>query len=127
MTNSEPYLLTHDVGTTGNKTCLYRLGAGRLELVNSALVEYPLYTLTQRRAGAATPTTGGASICEATHTQCLRNAGVPPASNRRDGLCCADAGLRPGGLRDGQVLRSRDELHWTTAPPPKSKNTSTPA
>ncbi len=35
-------VLTYDVGTTGSKTCLYRIGAS-LELVASHLEEYPLY------------------------------------------------------------------------------------
>jgi len=42
--SEDSYILTHDVGTTSNKTCLYRLGE-QIELVDSALVEYPLYTL----------------------------------------------------------------------------------
>ncbi|MBN1534895.1 MAG: FGGY-family carbohydrate kinase [Spirochaetes bacterium] len=37
------FILAHDVGTTGNKTCLYRVGE-RIELVDSFLVEYPIYT-----------------------------------------------------------------------------------
>jgi xylulokinase len=37
-------LLTHDMGTTANKSCLYRLGDG-LELLDSFLVEYPTYNL----------------------------------------------------------------------------------
>ena len=40
----EKYFLVHDVGTTGNKSCLYRLGQ-QLELVGSELEEYPLYVL----------------------------------------------------------------------------------
>lgn len=38
------YILTHDVGTTGNKTCLYKVDE-KIKLVNSYLVEYPLYML----------------------------------------------------------------------------------
>jgi xylulokinase len=42
---TEPtYILVHDVGTTGNKACLYRAGK-TLELVDSHLVEYPIYVL----------------------------------------------------------------------------------
>jgi xylulokinase len=36
------YVITYDVGTTGCKTCLYALGEN-IELVASALAEYPLY------------------------------------------------------------------------------------
>jgi xylulokinase len=38
------YVLVHDVGTTNNKACIYKLGQ-KLELVDSQLVEYPLYIL----------------------------------------------------------------------------------
>ena len=37
-------ILTHDMGTTANKSCLYRLG-DKLELIDSFLVEYPTYHL----------------------------------------------------------------------------------
>ncbi len=40
---SETYVVTHDVGTTGNKSCIYRI-SDIIELVDSSLVEYPLYT-----------------------------------------------------------------------------------
>ncbi len=38
------HILVHDVGTTGNKACLYRVGK-TLELVDSHVVEYPIYVL----------------------------------------------------------------------------------
>jgi xylulokinase len=38
------YILTHDVGTTGNKTCLYKVDE-KIHLIDSQLVEYPLYML----------------------------------------------------------------------------------
>ena len=38
------YILAHDVGTTGTKSCLYRL-RDTLELVDACLMEYPIYTL----------------------------------------------------------------------------------
>lgn len=38
----ETYVITHDVGTTGNKSCIYRISE-RIDLVDSCLVEYPLY------------------------------------------------------------------------------------
>ena len=41
---TQTYILVHDVGTTGNKACLYTLGE-TLELQETALVEYPLYML----------------------------------------------------------------------------------
>ncbi len=36
------YILAYDIGTTGNKTCLYRLG-DQLEFIDSQICEYPLY------------------------------------------------------------------------------------
>ena len=42
--NVETFVLTHDVGTTSNKTCLYRIGQ-EIELVDSALAGYALTTL----------------------------------------------------------------------------------
>ncbi len=45
MTDSNPtIILVHDVGTTGNKACLYQVGK-TLELVDSHVVEYPIYVL----------------------------------------------------------------------------------
>ncbi len=38
-----PFILAYDLGTTGNKSCLYRI-TERIELVDSYLAEYPLYT-----------------------------------------------------------------------------------
>ena len=38
---TEAYVLAHDLGTSGNKACLYRVGE-RVEQVGSYLVEYPL-------------------------------------------------------------------------------------
>jgi len=38
------YILTHDVGTTGNKACIYRI-TDCITLIDSHIAEYPLYTL----------------------------------------------------------------------------------
>ncbi len=38
------HVLAHDVGTTGNKSCLYRI-TDQIEMIDSYLVEYPMYTL----------------------------------------------------------------------------------
>jgi len=38
------YMFSYDIGTTGNKTCLYRIGP-KLELVDSCVAEYPLRIL----------------------------------------------------------------------------------
>ena len=39
--SSSPYIMAHDVGTTGSKTCLFRIGR-RIECVGTSLAEYPL-------------------------------------------------------------------------------------
>lgn len=39
---SGTYVLTHDLGTTGNKCCLYRI-SDKIDLIDSFLAEYPLY------------------------------------------------------------------------------------
>ena len=45
MLDSNPiHILVHDVGTTGNKACLYQVGK-TLELIDSHVVEYPIYVL----------------------------------------------------------------------------------
>jgi len=45
MTDPNPsYILVHDVGTTGNKACLYCIGK-TLTLAASHIVEYPVYIL----------------------------------------------------------------------------------
>ena len=43
MTESS-YILVHDVGTTGNKACLYSVGK-TMELIASHVAEYPVYKL----------------------------------------------------------------------------------
>ncbi len=39
---TEKYILTHDIGTTGSKSCIYRIDE-KIEMVDSFLVEYNLY------------------------------------------------------------------------------------
>ncbi|MBL8120185.1 MAG: carbohydrate kinase, partial [Anaerolineae bacterium] len=41
---NNPLILVHDIGTTSSKSCLYRIGE-RLEILATALEEYPLYVL----------------------------------------------------------------------------------
>jgi xylulokinase len=42
MDQKSTHILVHDVGTTGNKACLYQVGQ-TLELIDSHIVEYPIY------------------------------------------------------------------------------------
>ena len=80
----ETYVVTHDVGTTGNKSCIYRI-SDRIELVDSYLVEYPLYT---------TPDGGveqkadewWAAICTASKTIMARS-GIAPSQIKAMTFC----------------------------------------
>ncbi|MBN1877610.1 MAG: carbohydrate kinase, partial [Anaerolineae bacterium] len=101
MMQSEIYILTHDIGTTGNKTCLYHLGE-RLELVDSALVEYPLY-ITENGGVEQHADDWWRAICEATHAV-IGKAGIAPAKIAAMAFCAQMQGFVPVG-RDGRVLR----------------------
>ena len=43
LSESGTYILAYDLGTTGNKSCLYRI-SDKIELIDAYLVEYPLFT-----------------------------------------------------------------------------------
>lgn len=95
------YILAHDVGTTGNKSCLYRVD-DRIELIDSCLAEYPLYT---------TPD-GGAeqhaddwwrAVCTATKTVMERSK-VPASALRGMAFCAQMQGLVLVD-EEGRVLR----------------------
>ncbi|MBP7584692.1 MAG: FGGY-family carbohydrate kinase [Spirochaetes bacterium] len=78
------YILAHDVGTTGNKSCLYRLG-DRIELVDSHLAEYPLYNVdgggVEQKADE-----WWSAICAATKAV-LRKTRVKPAQIQAMAFC----------------------------------------
>ncbi len=57
-------VLAHDIGTTGNKTCLFSI-SDKIELIGSALVEYPLYMLDNGGA-EQDPEDWWRAICEST-------------------------------------------------------------
>lgn len=73
---TETYVVTHDVGTTGNKSCVFRIGE-TLELVDSCLVEYPLY-ITPGGGVEQKADEWWAAICSATKTIMARS-GIRPA------------------------------------------------
>lgn len=75
MKTSETYILTHDVGTTSNKSCLYRIG-DRIELVDSSLKDYPLYTLANGGVEQNAEDWWSA-VCQATQTIMDRSAIIP--------------------------------------------------
>lgn len=68
---AETYVVTHDVGTTGNKSCIYRI-SDKIELVDSCLSEYPLYTTPDGGAEQKSDE-WWAAICTATKTVMKRS------------------------------------------------------
>ena len=95
------YILAHDVGTTGEKTCLYRIRE-HVELVESAIVEYPLYTLPNGGA-EQDPDEWWAAICQATKTVMAR-AAVPTDQIAGMAFCAQMQGFVAVD-ENGQALR----------------------
>lgn len=44
LSENSTYILAYDLGTTGNKSCLYRI-SNKIELIDAYLVEYPIYEM----------------------------------------------------------------------------------
>ncbi len=78
------YILAHDVGTTGNKSCLYRIGDD-IELVDSSLEEYPFYTTPDGGVEQKADEWWNA-VCRATRTLLERSC-VDPAKIRAMTFC----------------------------------------
>ena len=96
------YILAHDLGTTGNKTCLYRIG-DRLEIVNSCLEEYPLF-MTAEGGAEQRADDWWAAICRATR-RTLAATGIPPEDIKGIAFCCQ----MQGSIfvdREGRALRN---------------------
>ena len=101
----ETYLLTHDIGTTGNKTCLYHLpSTGKsLEMVASSLVEYPLYMV----AGGGVEQKADdwwQAVCQATRTV-TRQTGISGSQIQGMAFCAQMQGFVPVD-RQGRALRN---------------------
>jgi xylulokinase len=82
----EPVIvLTHDIGTTGDKACLFRLG-GTLELVDSAYAGYPHFTTpdggVEQRADD-----WWRAVCETTR-EIVSRSKIPPSSIAGMAFCC---------------------------------------
>jgi xylulokinase len=73
---TETYVVTHDVGTTGNKSCIYRISE-RIDLIDSCLMEYPLY-ITPDGGVEQKADEWWAAVCSATKT-ILARSGIRPA------------------------------------------------
>jgi len=81
----ENHVLSYDIGTTGNKTCLYKV-ADKIELVDSCLAEYPLQVLPDGGAEQDVDDWWNA-ICKTTNT-ILSRTKVDPSAIRGIAFCC---------------------------------------
>jgi len=79
------YILAHDIGTTGDKTCLYKIG-NKLELINSRLEEYPLF-MTDDGGAEQRGDDWWEAICRATK-KTLIDTRVKPESIKGISFCC---------------------------------------
>lgn len=70
------YVLAYDLGTTGNKSCLYRI-SDKIELVDAYLVEYPLYTTKDGGAEQKADDWWNA-VCSSTK-ELMKRTGIQPA------------------------------------------------
>jgi len=102
MLQTPIFILVHDVGTTGNKACLYRVGE-TLELVESYVVEYPIYVL-ENGGVEQKADEWWASICQSTH-QVLKESAVPASAIRGMAFCAQMQGVVLVD-QNGRVLRN---------------------
>jgi xylulokinase len=77
-------ILVHDIGTTASKTCLYRLGE-RLEILETAVEEYPLYVLENGGVEQDTEQWWSA-VCKGTQAV-LKRANIAPESIQGMAFC----------------------------------------
>ena len=96
------YILAHDIGTTGNKSCLYRL-SDQIELVDVCLVEYPLYMLPDGGVEQKADEWWHA-VCKTTQTVMARND-VSPSAVKGMAFCAQMQGFVPVDAQ-GRVLRN---------------------
>ena len=102
MARTPIYVLAHDVGTTGSKTCLYRI-ADTLEPVDAAMEEYPLY-MTDDGGAEQKVDDWWAAICQSTRVILDRGA-IGAEQIAAMGFCCQ---MQGSILVDaaGQALRN---------------------
>jgi xylulokinase len=84
------HILVHDVGTTGNKACLYRVSQ-KLELIDSHVVEYPIYVL-ENGGVEQKVDEWWAAITQSTQ-QVLRETGVDPHTIKGMAFCAQMQGV----------------------------------
>jgi xylulokinase len=78
------YILAHDVGTTGSKSCLYHVG-DKITLIDSHLVEYPHYCLANCGVEQSADDWWRA-ICTATRT-IMERSGIAPHQVKGISFC----------------------------------------
>jgi xylulokinase len=96
------YILVHDLGTTGNKACLYRAGEN-LELEASHVVEYPVYIL-QDGGAEQKVDEWWCAITQSTH-QVLKEAGIAPKDVQGMAFCAQMIAYIPVD-KNGRALRN---------------------
>jgi xylulokinase len=99
---TDKYILTYDIGTTGNKTCLYRLGE-HLEFIDSRISEYPLY-MTEKGGAEQVADDWWNAMCQTTRTV-LERTKLQPQQISSLAFCCQMQGFVPVDRR-GQALRN---------------------
>ena len=100
--NDSALVLAYDVGTTGNKTCLYRVGDS-VEMLASCIAEYPLY-MTADGGAEQKVDDWWQAICKSTRTV-LASTGTAPEQIEGVSFCCQ---MQGSVLVDkaGQALRN---------------------
>ncbi|MFC1996404.1 FGGY-family carbohydrate kinase [Chloroflexota bacterium] len=96
------YILVHDVGTTGNKACLYQVSE-TLELISSHVVEYPVYILPDGGAEQKVDEWWEAITSSTSHV--LKESGVDPADIKGMAFCAQMTAYIPVD-KSGAALRN---------------------
>ncbi len=96
------FILTYDVGTTGNKTCLYKIGK-TLELINSSIGEYPLY-ITDDGGAEQMVDDWWSAICTGTKAV-IAKTDLDPSHIKGIAFCCQMQGTIVVDA-DGRALRN---------------------
>lgn len=96
--------LVHDVGTTSSKSCLCRLEGDHLEIVATALEEYPLYVLDNGGVEQDTEQ-WWAAICRGTRAV-VSKAGVAPLAVQGIAFCAQMQGFIPVDAAGNALCRA---------------------
>ncbi len=97
-----PYLLVHDIGTTSNKACLFRVGE-TLEMVASHAIEYPVYIL--ENGGAEQKVDEWWQAIAQSTRRVLKNSGVAPEAIKGMAFCAQMTAFIPVD-KAGTALRN---------------------